>query len=143
MNIWPQLSVRRGRQAVEFYRQAFGAEVDHLVGGTDENESLVAQLSVAGAVFWVSDESPEHGNHSPESLGGATAKMLLVVTDPGDRDGPGDRRRRGGGGSCVWRPRLAGRTGARPVRALVGDRLRSGRVAPHRRRVIGRRCARR
>jgi PhnB protein len=43
---------------------------------------VVAQLSVGDAVFWVSDESPPHGSHSPESLGGATARMLLIVDDP-------------------------------------------------------------
>jgi PhnB protein len=30
----------------------------------------------------VADESPEHGNFSPESLGGGTVKLLLVVDDP-------------------------------------------------------------
>jgi len=30
----------------------------------------------------VTDESPEHANFSPESVGGATTKMLLIVEDP-------------------------------------------------------------
>jgi PhnB protein len=38
---------------------------------------------VNGAEFWVSDESPEHGNFSPESLGGGTVRMILTVPDPG------------------------------------------------------------
>jgi PhnB protein len=80
--IAPQLSVRRGRAAVEFYRRAFGAVEDYRVGGTDEQEEVVAQLSVGAASFWVADESPEHGNFSPESLGGSTTRMLLVVADP-------------------------------------------------------------
>jgi PhnB protein len=29
-------------------------------------------LSIEGAEFWLSDESPEHYNYSPESLGGIT-----------------------------------------------------------------------
>ena len=29
----------------------------------------MARLSVDGAEFWLSDESPEHSNFSPESLG--------------------------------------------------------------------------
>jgi PhnB protein len=80
--IWPQLSVRDGRAAVDFYRDAFGAVVDFQVGGTPENEALVAQLSVGTAGFWVADESPPNRNFSPESLGGATSRMLLVVDDP-------------------------------------------------------------
>jgi PhnB protein len=80
--ILPQLSVRRGRAAVEFYRAAFGAEEVYRVGGDDENESVVAQLTIGEASFWVADESPEHGNFSPESVGGATVRLLLIVDDP-------------------------------------------------------------
>ena len=77
-----QLSVRRGRVAIEFYKTAFGAVEDHRVGGTDESEDVVCQLSVGTATFWISDESPQHGNFSPESLGGGTVRMLLLVDDP-------------------------------------------------------------
>lgn len=77
-----QLSVRGGRAAVEFYRSAFGAVEEYRVGGTDEHESVVSQLSVGDAWFWVADESPEHANFSPESLGGGSARMLLVAADP-------------------------------------------------------------
>jgi len=80
--ILPQLSVRRGRAAVEFYKAAFGAVEDYRVGGTDDAEDVVAQLSVGPASFWVSDESPPNGNFSPESLGGGTVRMLLIVDDP-------------------------------------------------------------
>jgi PhnB protein len=80
--IWPQLSVRRGREAVEWYRLAFGAVEDYRVGGTEGNEAVVSQLSVGDAVFWVADESPAHGNFSPESLGGGTIRMAFLVDDP-------------------------------------------------------------
>ncbi len=82
VSIAPQLTVRRGRDAVEFYKAAFGATEVYRVGGTDTQPGVVAQLAVGGASFWVSDESPEHGNFSPESVDGATARMLLVVDDP-------------------------------------------------------------
>jgi PhnB protein len=82
ISVQAQLAVRRGRAAVDFYRNAFGAVEEHRVGGTDEHESVVAQLTVGNASFWVSDESPEHANFSPETLGGGTAKMLLIVDDP-------------------------------------------------------------
>jgi PhnB protein len=80
--ILPELSVRRGRAAVEFYKAAFGAVEVYRVGGTDDDEEVVSQLTVGGASFWVSDESPANANFSPESLGGATARILLVVDDP-------------------------------------------------------------
>ena len=82
ISLAPQLSVRRGRAAVDFYKAAFGAEELLRVGGTDADESVVAQLAVGDAVFWVADESPEHLNFSPETLGGGSVRMLLTVPDP-------------------------------------------------------------
>jgi PhnB protein len=76
----PMLAVRGGRRAVAFYIAAFGAvEVYRM---EDPGGAVVSQLSVGGAGFWVSDESPEHGNASPESLGGASARLILTVPDP-------------------------------------------------------------
>ena len=74
------LSVRRGAQAVDFYKAAFGARVLFLFG--DETSGVVAQLSVADSDFWVTDESPEHQNFSPETLGGGTVRMVIVTDDP-------------------------------------------------------------
>ncbi len=77
-----QLSVRQGLAAVEFYKAAFGAAELFRFGGDDANEEIVAQLAVGDGAFWVEDESPDHHNFSPQSLGGATERMLLVVDDP-------------------------------------------------------------
>jgi PhnB protein len=82
MSVSAQLSVRRGRDAVRFYAAAFGAHEVYRVGGTDEHEEVVSQLAVGDTSFWVADESPEHGNFSPETLGGSTTRLLLVVADP-------------------------------------------------------------
>jgi PhnB protein len=48
----------------------------------DPSGAVVAQLSVDGADFWLADESPEHANFSPESLGGGSVRMVMVVDDP-------------------------------------------------------------
>ena len=74
--------MRRGREAVEFYKRAFDAVEVYRVGGTDEHESVVSQLGVGDASFWVADESPPNGNFSPESLGGSAVRLLLIVDDP-------------------------------------------------------------
>jgi PhnB protein len=79
-SISPFLSVRNGAKAVDFYVAAFGADVLFRLDGPDGG--VVAQLSVDGAAFWLGDESPEHLNFSPESLGGATTRMVMVASDP-------------------------------------------------------------
>ncbi|MGC4049634.1 MAG: VOC family protein [Paludibaculum sp.] len=79
-SIAPMLSVRRGAQAIDFYKSAFGAT--ELFRLDAESGAVVAELSVEGASFWVTDESPEHYNYSPETLGGGTVRMVLVVENP-------------------------------------------------------------
>jgi len=79
-SIAPMLSVRRGAQAVEFYKAAFGATEAFRMDAPDG--AVVARLSMEGAEFWVADESPEHQNFSPATLNGSTARMVLVVDDP-------------------------------------------------------------
>jgi PhnB protein len=79
-SIAPMLSVRNGKRAVEFYKAAFGA--GELFRIDDESGAVVARLTVEGAEFWVADESPEHFNFSPESLGGGSVRMVMIVNDP-------------------------------------------------------------
>ncbi len=79
-SVAPMLSVRNGARAVEFYKSAFGATEVFRIEAPDG--AVVARLSVEGAEFWLSDESPENGNYSPESLGGGTVRMILTVPDP-------------------------------------------------------------
>jgi PhnB protein len=74
------LSVRNGAKAIEFYKAAFGAT--ELFRVDIENGEVVARLSVETAEFWVADESPQHFNFSPESLGGGSVRMVMIVEDP-------------------------------------------------------------
>jgi PhnB protein len=77
--IAPWLSVRNGARALDFYKAAFGAtEVFRMEDGS----SVVARLSVEGAEFWLGDESPEHFNFSPQSIGGSSVRIILTAADP-------------------------------------------------------------
>jgi PhnB protein len=78
--IIPTLSLRNGAAAVAFYKKAFGAvELMRMEG---EDGSVVAEMSIDGAHFFLADESPGDGNSSPETLGGISVRMGLMVTDP-------------------------------------------------------------
>ena len=79
-SIVPMLSVRNGAKAVESYKAAFGA--GELFRIDSDDGAVVARLSVRTAEFWVADESPEHLNFSPASLGGGTVRMVMIVDDP-------------------------------------------------------------
>ena len=78
--LMPVLAVRGGAGAVDFYARAFGARERMRVTAPDG--AVVAELEIAGHGLMVADESPEHGNPAPESLGGSTVRLALVVADP-------------------------------------------------------------
>jgi PhnB protein len=109
--IAPMLSVRNGTRAVAFYKEAFGA-LELFRIDDDKSGAVVARLSVDGAEFWVADESPEHKNFSPETLGGGTVRMVMIVREP---DASFDRAV-AAGATVVW-----------PVSNQYGWRL--GRIA--------------
>jgi PhnB protein len=79
--IQPELWVSDGPAAIAFYVQALGAVIEHRVVGPADSD-VVAQLSVAGARFWVSTASEDLRRFSPNAIGGATGRVLLVVDDP-------------------------------------------------------------
>ena len=74
----PWLSVRGSKRAVDFYKSALAAVETYRLEGSDG--SVVARLSITGAEFWVSEESPD--SPSPQSLGGGSVRLILTVTDP-------------------------------------------------------------
>lgn len=79
-SIAPFLSVCHSAKAIDFYKAAF--EASEAYRFDDGKGGVVAQLLIGSCDFWVGDESPEHGNFSPETLGGGTVRMILVVDDP-------------------------------------------------------------
>ncbi|MEO5683178.1 MAG: VOC family protein [Chitinophagaceae bacterium] len=78
--IVPTLSVKNGMAALAFYKKAFNAVELMRVDSADG--LVVAELSIDGAIFFIADESPEHGNLSPITAAGVTARMGLFVANP-------------------------------------------------------------
>jgi PhnB protein len=74
-----ELWIDRPDVAVTFYQAAFGARVLHRVG---EGGDVVAQLVVGDAAFWISSGGADGPRFSPQAIGGATGRTLLVVDDP-------------------------------------------------------------
>jgi PhnB protein len=77
-DVFPYLRVRRATEALEFYRQAFGAtELFRLTepGGRVGH----AEIRIGKTVVMVSEEYPEYGIVGPESLGGTSFCIHLHV----------------------------------------------------------------
>ncbi len=78
--VTPYLMVRGASEASEFYQRAFGAR--ELSRVTSPDGRVVALLAVGEAEFGVVDEAPQVGNLSPETLGGTSVRISLLVADP-------------------------------------------------------------
>ncbi|MFZ3245308.1 MAG: VOC family protein [Candidatus Acidiferrales bacterium] len=76
----PRLCFKDTRRAIEFYQRIFGAkEIMRLV---DPDQRIgIAQIQIGNARILLSDEYPEFGAVSPETLGGSTVRIKLMVAD--------------------------------------------------------------
>jgi PhnB protein len=79
-SITPVLTVRDTGAAVEFYKAAFGAVELSRVEASDGQ--LVVDLAIGEARFRVAGEAPDAFNVSPETLGGTSVRLNLLVEDP-------------------------------------------------------------
>ena len=79
-SITPVLTVRSTAAAVEFYKAAFGAIEISRVDASDGQ--LVIDLAIGQARFRVVDEAPKALNLSPETLGGTSVRLNLLVEEP-------------------------------------------------------------
>lgn len=75
--IEPWLAVRDAREALDFYRAAFGAVEAYRLDGAD-GRPAVARLSVDGAAFWIQDDP----DASPSAPGVGSVRMIVSVADP-------------------------------------------------------------
>jgi len=78
--VMPYLCVRGGPAAVEFYKKAFGAT--EVMRMSDPNGNIGhAEFRVGEGVIMLSDEFPEMGVLSPQSLGGTPVTLMFYCED--------------------------------------------------------------
>jgi PhnB protein len=75
----PRLTFKDAAKAIEFYKQAFGAEETQRfeVGGSIPH----AEIRIGDSTILLTEEWPEGGRFSAETLGGTPVQMSLVVDD--------------------------------------------------------------
>ena len=78
--ITPALTVRDAAAAVDFYVRAFGAT--EVRRHTNAPGQIVSEMELDGAPFLVVDETPAAFNVSPDTLGGTSVRLSLLVDDP-------------------------------------------------------------
>jgi PhnB protein len=79
-SVTPYLIVRGGAKAIEFYRNAFGADelfrMESPGGGIGH-----AELQIGDSRVMLADEHPEVGAKSPASVGGSAVHLMIYVDD--------------------------------------------------------------
>jgi uncharacterized glyoxalase superfamily protein PhnB len=76
--ITPFLVVRGAEKAIEFYKNAFGAEVRDL-DRTPDGKVMHATVKIGDSLFMLSDEFPEFGSLSPQSGGSPSTGLHLYL----------------------------------------------------------------
>ena len=117
----PHLTVRDADKALEFYKNALGAEILG-VARMPDGKIMHAALRIGDSMLMLNEEMPEYGGLSPLSLGG-TAVTVHVYTDNVD-DAFNRAVSAGRGGRFVRTP--ARPMALRPVRPAL-CRRKSGR----------------
>jgi len=76
----PYLTVRDAARAIEFYKQAFGAELrgGGVMKGPD-GKVMHAELKIGDSIIMLGDEYPELGSLSPQSIGGSPMGLHIYL----------------------------------------------------------------
>ncbi|MEW6364214.1 MAG: VOC family protein [Acidobacteriota bacterium] len=78
-SVTPQLIVKSGAEALEFYKRAFGAVELMRMYGPDGKILAHAELRIGDSIVFVADEFEGSPVKSPTSLGGTSASIYLYV----------------------------------------------------------------
>lgn len=76
----PAIVVRDGKAAIDFYQRAFGATVRHVMEMPD-GKVMHAEIVVGDSAVMLSDEAPDWGALSPQTIGGSATTLNLYVDD--------------------------------------------------------------
>jgi PhnB protein len=79
-SVTPHLVCRDAQRALEFYKNAFGAEIQ---GVNKDGSELVthAQMKIGDSIVMLVDEFPAYGCLSPLSTGGASVMLHIYTPD--------------------------------------------------------------
>lgn len=77
----PSLTVQGTAKAIEFYTRAFGARELGRMAAPDGERIWHAELQIGDSRLMLTDEFPDMGGRSPQSLGGTPVSLHLYVDD--------------------------------------------------------------
>src|SRR5437762_5269569 len=82
--LFPHLVVNGAAKAIEFYKNAFGAEEIRRAPADDGKRLMHAELRIGPSTLYLCDDFPEHSGgkaRHPKALGGTPVILHQYVTD--------------------------------------------------------------
>jgi PhnB protein len=76
----PYLAVEDAAEAIEYYKEAFGAK-ERVRMDTPDGKIGHAELEVGDALLMLSDPFPQASTRPPKELGGTSASVFMYVED--------------------------------------------------------------
>ena len=80
-SITPYLIVNGAADALDFYKQAFGAQELFRMADPASGKIGHAEIKIGDSPIMLADEFPEMGFRGPQTLGGSSVTILLYVED--------------------------------------------------------------
>jgi uncharacterized glyoxalase superfamily protein PhnB len=77
--VTPSLTLRKSREAIEFYKKAFGAKVVDVLAAPDGESTMHAMIKIGDSFLMMGDEMPDQGCRSAESLGASPISLYVYV----------------------------------------------------------------
>lgn len=77
----PSITLTNGVEALEFYKEAFGAKQLGSAMVTDDGLLAHAEIEIEGTRIMLGDEWPDAPNKAPSTLGASTGVLFVYTTD--------------------------------------------------------------
>jgi PhnB protein len=77
--VTPYLAVNNAAEAIDWYKNALGAR--EIMRFEDGGRVHHAEIRIGDSILMLSDEAPEYGHQSPQSLGGTTVGFMIYLDD--------------------------------------------------------------
>ena len=78
--VTPTIVVNNGKEAIEFYKKAFGANEIYQMP-TPDGKIMHAMIQIGDSFVMLHDEFPSMGAKSPTTIGGSPTSLHLYVED--------------------------------------------------------------
>lgn len=78
-SLTPHLIVKGARQAIDFYKKAFGAEEICTMKGPDGENIIHGEIKIGDSILMLCDECPDMGARLPQSIGGSPVSIHVYV----------------------------------------------------------------